>query len=45
MTDNTTPAAELGVPQAEEPAQPISIRKLDRLEATNPPGFGGVKLN
>jgi len=44
MTENTTPA-ELPAPQAEEAAQPISIRKLDRLEATNPPGFGGIKLN
>jgi hypothetical protein len=44
MTDNTTPAVELPVPSAEEAAEPISIRKLDRLEATSPPVLG-VKLN
>lgn len=37
-------SAELPV-TTEETAEPISIRKLGRLEATNPPGFGGVKLN
>jgi hypothetical protein len=44
MTENTAPAVELPVPSADEAAEPISIRKLDRLEATTPPPFG-VKLN
>jgi hypothetical protein len=44
MTENTTSAVELPVPSADEAAEPISIRRLDRLEATTPPGLG-VKLN